>query len=297
MKNYNPFGTQDGRPDENLLKALCRGEVKGGIPGYNYPKMVEILSQALPDEELFEIVTRGLGINRPRQTQKNIATELGVDPGYISKRAHEGVKKLQASPYKVMLLNLVQTPDEVDTYIDKLQVENSHRAELEISNKKLSLENKNLKAKLEEHASERSHFIFERERLEDRLAKAEADNAKLRSENSRLSKRSHDEVRAKLMMDVFDSYAEHIEESAKAEIAYVDNLKKTLIASLADIGSGGLLVKELNVSDDAVKALHRAKIYNVDQILALPERNLVKMVGQNVTREVWAAIRKKKAAD
>ena len=117
-KNF--FGTNKKTAGQNLVFRLFGCEHEVGIPSYNYDNAIKIMSTALDPIEL-AIYCKGFGLNCPRQTQKEIAADLGMTPLEVCAICWKALDKLKTQPSKAQLKGLIVTLENLFSKIEKLE--------------------------------------------------------------------------------------------------------------------------------------------------------------------------------
>ena len=211
----NIFGIKDRTPGQNLMRAVTNSDQPIGIPPYDYDKMLDILYRALDPDEV-ELLRRGYGIGRKRQTQKDIAVDLHMDPSEVSAKAHGAVRKLQASPYKAQLRALISSREDLFTIIIDLRNENRSLRESKAGKKAL----KKLKRRMEALSAENASLRNSIQQMKEEIAIMQTRVADSKSQASR------ERARAEAIKQAFD---ETINAASVKFAAAVSNAEETSV--------------------------------------------------------------------
>lgn len=260
----NIFGIQERTPGQNLMRAVTNSDQPVGIPPYNYDRMMSIMNQALESGEV-DLLCRGYGFFRDRQSQKEISADLGVDPRDISVRAHRAIEKLQASPFKAQLRGLVPSLEELFAAIE------SYR-NLSVSVRKVKeLEHRyhDAEARLEQSESasaalksENARLSYELEAAGKKLTATEAQLAEARKQVLR------EQARASAVRTAFDTTIGTMVETAKINFA----------AAVAGAEmSNASTFEGLDLSNEAMKALSRIGINTLEELCNMSSHALSRM--------------------
>lgn len=256
----NIFGIQERTSGQNLMRAVTNSDQPVGIPPYNYDRMMSIMNQALESGEV-DLLCRGYGFFRDRQSQKEISADLGVDPRDISLRAHRAIEKLQASPFKAQLRGLVPSLEELFAAIE------SYR-NLSVSVRKVKeLEHRyhDAEARLEQSESASVALKSENARLSYEL---EAAGKKLTATETQLAE-AHSQVlraqaRASAVQKAFDTTMETAKINFAAAVAGAEM-------------SNASTFEGLDLSKEAMEALSRIGINTLEELCNMSSHALSRM--------------------
>ena len=270
MKKVKIFGVSNNTAGQNLMRAVEKSEQPIGIPPYRQEEMLEIMRAALTSDE-FDLLCRGYGINYPKRSQKEIAKELGMEETEVSKMANGAIRKLQGSPYKVMLEGLVPEVTEIFDLISRLQAEASDAKKL----KKMEGRLRTAEAKLKESEkakmllkAEFDSLLTENEWQKKKLEEAEAEIGQARAATSAAVKASCEAVKS-------------------LEGAFHSSVEQTLktLAGLA-VSVGAMPVEKLNLSSEALKALENIYVRDTGMLCRMDIRALTSLVGKKHASEI-----------
>ncbi len=284
----NVFGTADFTPGQNLVNSLngFKSYHPFGILECNYAKIQTIFDSALNDEEK-DFLNRGFGFGRARQKQNEIAAELGLDPNYVSKISREAIEvKLQKSPYKGQLKALVPTMQDVNRLVakgmardDSEKLLGEYKFRLDASKNAIDVAKK-ARAKAEDGLARKEHEV---QMLKIQLKKLEA------------SRVVATERILELEAEIKDLKNHNDVAREKMRAAYY-RLESIIFDGVSDTGgkSANTGIEDLEISDEAKKALLKAGIKELSTLCAMSQHTLTKMgLGQKNITEIKEALKKK----
>ncbi len=111
---------------QNLVKAVTGADAPIGILECRYEELFKILALALSPEEI-DLIERGYGFHRERQSQKEISADLGVEPIEISNRLHVCIDKLKRSPFKGQIKGLSASVEDVNQLVRECKQNEARR--------------------------------------------------------------------------------------------------------------------------------------------------------------------------
>lgn len=281
----NLFGTIKNTAGQNLLEAVTNIAQPIGILPYNYHKIYKIFEEALDSEEA-DMLRKGFGFDCPRQTQKQIADELGVDPSEVSKRAHAAIEKLQASPYKGRLKALAPTLEEINTLI----VNGNRATDAELKSKEYFHRLRNAQRELEKAEEAARTLEASMTKLRHDLCQAQTTIEQMTAERD-VAKRRILELEARVKAETSHNTA-----ARKKFREIVNRLESDIFDEDTEITPADTVVgvDDLHLSEGASKALKRVGIKDLSKLCAMGERTLIKLqVGKDNVKEIKEALRKR----
>lgn len=283
----NIFGTSSFTPGQNLVRALNNfvqeADYTVGILKHRYAEMVKVFNEALTIQEQ-EIICRGFGFGCEPQKQNVIAEELNLTPTEVSVMARKAVNKLKKSPYKVQLMGLVYTYDEVDTLVAQSLVESDASKQLDEYKYRLNAAQTAIertekeKAAAMDNLAKTEHLLrranSELKKLEEENLEGQQQILKLEAEIERL--KSGNDVARRRMRAVFD----------KIESVVFDGDPDDTTASAG--------MDSLELPSDVTQALSRAGITDLETLCNTSKHALIKLgVGQKNVDKIKEALKKK----
>lgn len=260
--NYkNICGSITRTAGQNLMTAITGCEQEVGIPTCRYNQAIAIMKKALKADEL-NLLCRGFGIGDgfERQSQKEIALELSVEPGEISRIMHEIIGKLQASPYKSQLRALVPSTNELQralTLYDRGETNTGEMKALRYKFESAQKEINQLKEDLK--VTEKCKSAVQRElngvykKLEEKEAHDKVQAKKIVELEGELL---HAQKRSEAVKKAFDESISEFEEIARGKF----------IAKLDDFEVSVGTLEMLDLPDQALEALERVGIHDVSTL-------------------------------
>ena len=283
----NIFGSVYNTPGQNIHHAIIGGNSSIGIPPYNYAATLAIFRKALrPDEA--DLLCRGFGLARPRQSQKEIAADLNMTKTEVSRKAHIYIEKLQRSPYKSEIKDLSPTAEDLFNEIIGLRAALASKNSLEVSQDELKHRLANAQASLKQAEASRAQLMSENAKLTHDLKSA---NKMLRAADE-INRQANNEI-ARLndrlaKADVFREQAENVLDEV------FSNAKADFHARISKIQSTITGIVSLNLSKDTVKTLKGIGIDSTLKLCQQSRETLSKFkVSQTAINEIIAKLKKK----
>ena len=296
MRKHNIFGTSNFTVGQNVMAAVEGEEQAVGIPPYHYGNMVDIMKEALNEDEL-DLLCQGFGINRPKQKQIEILKNLGLSKNECSRKAHRAVGKLQAYPYKTRLRALVPTVEELFSTIEELQAAvnkaNEVGASIKEANHRLKAAEKSLsdakitEASLREENARLQNDITQLTSKADTM-KQELDNASNKVTELTCQLRTEAE-KASAVKGVFDAAIENLKKDFASSM---EAAEKSFVASLRDAEVRGKALEGFHLSEKALLSLNRVGIRDLERLRSMHYRNLASLIGKKYADEVKEALRR-----
>jgi len=291
----NICGTIDRTPGQNLMRAVTGSESPIGIPPYNYDEMFKIFDKALTPVEV-DLLRRGYGFTVPRQTQKEIADELGIERREISQRFYAAIAKLQAYPFKTQLRALVPSLDELFNEVAqgrKLKSQHKELREMRYRcdgmQKKLS-QSEEARLKAESQAETLSREVVS---LNQKLDTA---NMRLEESTARIVELSGQaqagQEQIDLVRQAFGVIFAKSPMQYRAGFGMIDQVSEVAVEAKASICVSKL--EDLNLSATATAALNRAGVHTLELLCSSSSRSLSRLgVGGKNIDEIEAHLEEK----
>lgn len=286
----NIFGSVHNTVGQNVHHAVIGGDSSIGIPPYNYGPLLNIFKRALCPDEV-DLLCRGFGLSMPRQSQKEIAANLGISGYEVSRKAHTCVEKLKRSPYKMEIKALARTAGDLFSEIDSLKNQISQlqagMSRLSATSKTASSLQKAAEHRVNNALARASKAEAEKLQLEGKLAATEHDLESSRKEiaalkalNGRLNLEH-----AKLLDQLYKVDTEDIFDQILGEFA--EKLKKEFSSRVKAAKPKRNVFSIFSFSAKTEKALRTAGIYTTERLCQQRAQNLRAMkVRQESVEEV-----------
>lgn len=290
----NIFGSKDNTAGQNIYHAVIGGNPAIIIPDYNYGPLLDIFTRALRPDEV-DLLCRGFGLLKPRQTQKEIAISIGISRVEISRRAHVYVNKLKKSPYKMEIKALGRAPKDLnaeinsrDSQISQLQ---AGMAQLNAANKNASSSQRAAEHRVNNALARANKAEAEKLQLEGKLAAKERDLESSRKEAAALR-----DINGKLNLE----YAKLLDQSSEVDTEdilgqllgeFAEKLKKEFSARVKAAKPKSNVFCIFNFSAETEKALRTAGIHTTERLCRQRAQNLRAMkVPQKSVEEIIAKL-------
>lgn len=279
----NICGTIDRTPGQNLMRAVTGSESPIGIPPYNYDEMFKIFDKALTPVEV-DLLRRGYGFTIPRQTQKEIADELGIERREISQRFYAAIAKLQAYPFKSQLRALVPSLDELFNEVAQgHKLKSQHR---ELREMRYRCDGMQKKLDQSEEARRKAEAQVESlsKEVETLRQKLDAANMRLEDSTARIVELSGQAQAGQEQIDLVRRAFEVVIGTAPGALGGSDVVSGICASKLED----------LNLSAIATAALKRAGVHNLELLCNSSSRSLSRLgVGGKNIAEIEARLQEK----
>lgn len=286
----NIFGLKDNTAGQNIHHAVIGGDSSIGIPPYNYGPLLDIFKKALRPDEV-DLLCRGFGLFKPRQTQIEIAVSIGISRAEISRRARFYVGKLKRSPYKMEIKALARTPKE---FIDENMSLRSQNSQLQAGMAQLNTANKNASStqRAAEHRANNAlaradKAEAEKLQLESKLAATQHDLESSRKEIAALR-----DINGKLNLEfakLLDQSCEVDTENILGQLLgeFAEKLKKEFSARVKAAKPKSNVFCIFDFSSETEKALRAAGIHTTERLCRQRAQNLRAMkVPQKSVEEI-----------
>ena len=286
----NIFGLKENTAGQNIHHAVIGGDSAIGIPPYNYGALLDIFKRALRPDEV-DLLCRGFGLFQARQSQKEIATELGISRPEVSRKAHAYVEKLKKSPYKMEIKRLSRTPEDLFSEIDSLKNQNAQlRADMarhDATDKSASKLQKATEHRLNAALTRASKAEAENLQLKSKLAATEHDLASSRKESDALRS-----INGRLNLEfakLLDQSCEVDTENILGQLLgeFAEKLKKEFSARVKAAKPKSNVFCIFDFSSETEKALRAAGIHTTERLCRQRAQNLRAMkVPQKSVEEI-----------
>ena len=283
----NICGSIKRTPGQNLMRAVTNSDQPIGIPPYNYGAMYLIFRQALTESEI-KLLCKGFGfLGYERQKQNEIAKEFNVQPVEISTMMRKTISKLQMSPYKSQLRSLVPTLDEVFDEVINLRSVNKRLNESKASRGFVeSMEKKceNLQTLYNQSEKNRKDIQKENEYLKSELKAA---NKRLSSVTVKLGESVAQSAKLTTQLKYQEAKADAVKDAFDDAL---DQAKMIFISKVSDATAKVDTFVDLGLSNEAINALKRAQINDLERLCGLQKRTLGRL---GVKSEIIVEIERK----
>lgn len=283
----NIFGSKHLAPGKNIYDAVVEGDSAIGIPPYHYDAVLDIFKAALRPEEL-DLLCRGFGFFKRRQTEKEIAIDLGLTDNQVSAKARAYVNKLKRSPYKTALRNLTPTAEDLFNKIASLEAAIANQSVNQASVKALKYQLANTQAQLT--ASEKARLTLERENATLKRDKNCAEG--MLSEAQRVNGVLQDE----LVETMEENFAiKSINEQYEAVFTRtLDSMQKIFHGTLAKVKPKASSIVAFGFSETATKELSRVNLTTISALRRQSKHSLSKLrVSQATIHEIVEKLAKR----
>lgn len=281
MPKNRLFGVMENTPGKNFINALTDWKCEDapiGIAPYNYGKMYEIFETVLTKEET-DILLKGFGFGRPSMLSKEIAAELKITPGQMSRKAHEIIEKLQKSPYKGKLMKLAPTLVELSRLAElglQYEAEDKKESELYFKYEAAKKSEERLSAKLKNREIQLAKADYTEKTLQKKI-----DDAK-----------SEIESQKKIILELEKKLAQEKAVTKAARKRYRDMEDK--IFGAPSVSDGTSVADELKLTEEVKTSLSRVGINDIKTLCGLSSSSLAKMgIGQKGIAEIKNALKTK----
>ena len=280
MAKFNVFGRKEDTIGQNVMHAVTGDEQVFGFPDCKITAAVQIMHEALNYDER-DLLFRGYGIGRERQSQKQIARELKTSEAEVSRRAWAAIDKLKKSPYKARMKALVPSVAEINEMIIEAMETKNYRKE-----------NKELRYRLESKASLVDDLWARNKELERKLGMVEY-NLGRRTKDLREREGEVKELMDKIIVLRKEvAFANGRAENSKRVLdALLLNVEQAIETTKKDIVTSVVTCEvetfdSLGICEEQVKMLASRKIYTVDRLRQMTPEGLRKMVGKEMADDI-----------
>ena len=273
------FGTNKLTPGKNFINALTDNKCKDapiGVPPYNYDKLYEIFDAVLTKEET-ELLLKGFGFDRPSMLQKEIAGEMNLTPNQVSVMGHKVIEKLQRTPYKVQIMKLAPTLEELSRLAElglRYEAEEKKESELYFKYQAAKKSEERLSAKLKNREIQLAKADYEQKNLQKKVSNAKAEN----------------ESQKKIILDLENKLAQEkaIVKVARSKYREMEDKIFGTLTSPDDTSAAD----ELELTAEVKESLNRVGIKDIKTLCGLSSSSLSKMgIGQKGISEIKTALK------